>query len=81
LPHLLQPRSEGVLRAARDFVAHEYPDVVNFLPFVLQRQKGPNLEVASGNVNRLGELAPVVKVPQNLPVVLAVVYDKEFATS
>ena len=41
----------------------------------------PNLEVASGNVNRLGELAPVVKVPQNLPVLVAVIYDKEFAAS
>jgi hypothetical protein len=29
---LLQTGTEGVLRAARDFVAHQYPDLVNFQP-------------------------------------------------
>src|SRR5262249_62304673 len=38
-----------------------------------------DLEIAGGDVDGLGDLAPVVEVAQDLPVLVAVVHDEEFA--
>ena len=78
-PGLLQPFGEGLLRAARHLVAHEDADGIDLLPLVLQAQQAADLEVAGGHVDGLGELAPVVQVALDLPVVVAVIDDEQFA--
>jgi hypothetical protein len=50
------------------------------LPLVLQGQEGADLEVASSAIDGFRNLAPVVEVSQDLPFLVAVVDDKEFAT-
>ena len=76
---LLQPVGERLLGAARNLVAHEDADGIDLLPLVLQAQQAADLEVAGGHVDGLGELAPVVQVALDLPVVVAVIDDEQFA--
>jgi len=41
----------------------------------------PDLEVARGDINRLGELAPVVQIAQNLPIIVAIIDDEQLAAA
>ncbi len=76
---LLQSVGERLLGAARNLVAHEDANGIDLLPLVLQAQQPADLEVARGHVDGLGELAPVVQVALDLPVVVAVIDDEQFA--
>lgn len=52
--------------------------LVHFLPFVLKGKKGTNFEIARGDVDGLGNLAPVMKIAQDFPVGIAVINDEKF---
>ena len=54
--------------------------LLNFLPFVLEGEEGADFEEAGGDINGLGDLAPVVEVADDLPVFVAVVHNEEFAS-
>ena len=59
---LLHPRQTRPSVRQRDLVAHQDADLVHLLPFVFQAEQGADLEVAGGDVDGLGELAPIVEV-------------------
>jgi hypothetical protein len=46
---------KGGMGALRDFVTHQDAYGVDFLPFVFEGQEGADLEIAAGDVDRLGE--------------------------
>ncbi len=76
------PRQSFVKRLAgapRHLVAHQDADAVDLLPLVAQRQQRADLEVAGGDVDGAGELAPVAQVAGGLPVFVAVVDDEQLA--
>ena len=76
--NILQSLFKRRLGALGDLVADEEADVVHLLPFVLQSQERTDLEVAGGDVEPLGELAPIVEVAEDLPVRVAVIHQEEF---
>jgi hypothetical protein len=69
--------AKGVGGAERDFIPHEDAQGVDFLPLVPQAGQAADLEVAGGDVDAFGELAPVVEVAQDFPIVVAVVDDEQ----
>ena len=76
--HLAESAIEGVARAEGDFVAHQDADFVYLLPFVFEAEQGANFEIAGGDVDAAGDLAPVVEVAEDFPVGVAVVDDEPF---
>ena len=67
-------------RAQRYLVSHQDADLVDLLPLVFQGKKGPYLEVARRDIDGLRDLTPVVEVPGDLPIFVAIVDDKQVAT-
>src|SRR5207247_1534401 len=53
--------------------------LVHLLPLVLEGEQAANLEIARGDIDTLGELAPVVEVAEDLPVRVAVIDDEQLA--
>ncbi len=56
------PAANAFLRSQRNFVAHQDANVIDLLPFVFSPSSAADLEIAGGDVDALGELAPVVEV-------------------
>lgn len=75
----LESRFECCLGPHRALVAHEDADVIDLLPLVLQREQRADFEVPRGDVEPLGDLTPVVKVAEYLPVFVAVIDDEQLA--
>ena len=73
-----QPLLEGILRAKGNLAAHEDAELIDLLPLIGQGQQRADLEVAGGDVDLAGELAPVVEVLADLPLGVAVVDDEQF---
>ena len=71
---------KGLLRAARDFVAHEQTNTVNLLPLSVERKQRADLEKARRYVDRLRKLAPVAQIPDGLPIFVAVVDDEQLTS-
>jgi hypothetical protein len=65
--------------AAGDLVAHEDADLIDLLPLVLQAEQGADLEITGGDVDGAGNLAPVVEVAEDLPVLVAIVHNEQLA--
>src|SRR5262249_29160757 len=72
-----QALREGGFRAPAHLVAHQDADLIHLLPFILQAQEGADLEIAGGDVDGPGDLAPIVKVAQDLSVLVAVIDDEQ----
>src|SRR5205807_192705 len=66
--------------ARRHLVAHEDADFIEFLPFPIEGEQRADLEVSSGDVERVRDLAPLVELRSHIPVRVAVVDDEEVAT-
>ena len=64
------------LGSQSDLVAHEDANLLQLLPFAIDRQQSANFKVASGNVKLVRDVCPFGKVVEYLPVVVAVVNDE-----
>ena len=60
---------------------HEDADSVETLPLSIQGEKGTDLEVPGGDVERLGDAGPFLQVPESGPSRNAVVDDEEAAAT
>ena len=49
---------------------------IDLLPLVVEAQQPADLEVAGGDVDGFGKLAPIVEVTQDFPIVVAVINDE-----
>jgi hypothetical protein len=47
---------------------------------IFQGKQGADLKIGGGYIDFIGYLAPVVKVAENLPFLIAVIYNKKFAS-
>ena len=54
--------------------------MANLLPFVFQCQEGSDLEIAGGNVDTLGKLAPVIQIAENFLVRGTVVHKEQLGS-
>ena len=73
-PHGVEERSA---RPVRRLVAHQDSDLVERLPFPVERQKGADLEVTCGDIERLRNPGPLLEIPKPGPARDAVVDDEE----
>jgi len=78
---LLSSRALGerLLGALRDLLALQDADVVDLLPLAVETEQRPDLEEAGRDVDGPGQSGPVPNVLERLPVLIAVIDDKEFA--
>jgi len=76
-----QTLKDRLPRPRRRLAAHENANPVQFLPLPIQRQQRANLEKPGRNVERAGNLRPVLEVAQPLPVRVAVIYDEQLSAS
>ncbi len=53
-----QPIEQSLPGARRDFVAHQDANLVELMPFAIEREQRPDFEVASGDVEGAGEVSP-----------------------
>lgn len=74
-----QALGEDGAGALRDLVAHEEANLVELLPLAVEGQERADLEVAGGDVDGLGKIAPVAQIAKDFPVVVAVIDDEQFA--
>ena len=76
-------RSHGLeqrlARAVRRLGAHQDPDLVERLPLAVEGEQRADLEVAGGDVERLGDAGPLLEVAEPGPARDAVVDDEEVA--
>ena len=76
--------SEAVRKRAmgpsRDFITHENSNSVQLLPFTVQRQERTYFKITSGDIYGLGELAPIMQIADDFPVLIAVVNDEQLAS-
>ena len=59
--------------------AHQDPDLVEALPFAVEREQGADLEVSGRDVERLRDAGPLLQVPEPGPAGDTVVDDEELA--
>ena len=59
--------------------AHQEPDLVEPLPLAVEGEQGVDLEVSGRDVERLGDAAPLLQVPEPGPAGDTVVDDEELA--
>jgi hypothetical protein len=78
---LVEGLKECTFGARRDLTTHQDAELINFLPLIIESQQRANLEVAGSTVNSLGNLAPVVEIPNYLPIHVAVIDNEKFAAS
>ena len=52
----------------------------NFCHCPSRDEQSTDLEIPCGDIETVGEISPIVKVATDLPVLVAVVYDKEVAS-
>src|SRR5262245_29208779 len=73
----LQPLDECGPGPPGNFIPHENSNSINLLPFAVEGEERSDFEVARGDVDGLRDLAPVVEIAEDLPVVVAVIDDEE----
>ena len=61
----------------KTLIPHQNANFINLLPFVLKGEDGADFKEAGGDINGLGDLAPVMEVFEDLPVLVAVIYDEQ----
>ncbi len=70
---------EGLPGSPRNFIPHENPQLFQLLPLAVQGQKGADLEEACGDIERNRQVGPLFQVVPDLPILVAVIDDKELA--
>jgi hypothetical protein len=70
--------NKGIPGTFGNLIPHQNPNPVNLLPFSLKGKERADFEVARSDVDDLGNLAPVMQIAQDLPVVIAVIDYKKF---
>jgi hypothetical protein len=69
----LECLSERFSSPQRYLITHEDVELIDFLPLTVKREQTTNLKVPCGDVDRMREVSPIVKITANLPVRIAVV--------
>ena len=71
-----KPFEKRLAGSCRHFLAQQNPNLVELLPARLQRQERADFEEARRDVERAGDLGPIVEVFQPLPEIVAVIDDE-----
>src|SRR5208283_279304 len=71
---------EGLLGSLRNFIAHEDAKFLKLLPLPIESQERPNFKVTCSDIKRLGDVGPVMQIISNLPVGVAIIYNKKVRT-